>query len=109
MIQLDPDGAAEVANREVGVEAPMRHPQVVQVAQGLAGEETQFGMVAFGLQFGDDHDGQDDAVLGEPADGRRVSEQDAGVQDVRVPPCTGCAGFFSTEAAGFGAGTAVPR
>ena len=104
MVQLDPDGTAEVADPEVGVEAPMRDPQVVQVPQGLASEETQFGMVAFGLQFGDDHDGQDDAMLGEPADGRRVGEQNAGVQDVCTPSGAGCAG-----AAGFGTGTAVPR
>jgi hypothetical protein len=82
----------------------VRDPEVVQVPQGLAGEETQFGMVAFGLQFGDDHDGQDDAMLGEPADGCRVSEQNAGVQDIRTPPGAGCSG-----AVGVATGTAVPR
>src|SRR5207237_10853281 len=104
VVPLDPDGTAKVADPEVGVEPPMRDPQGVQVPQGLASEETQFGMVAFGLQFGDDHDGQDDAMLGEPADGRRIGEQDAGVQDVRTPPGAGCA-----WGAGFGTGTAVPR
>jgi hypothetical protein len=104
MVQLDPDGPAEVADREVGVQAPVRDPEIVQVPQGLAGEETKFGVVAFGLQFGDDHDGQDHAVLGEPADGRRVGEQDAGVKDIRTPPGAGLAG-----AVGIGAGTAAPR
>ena len=104
MVQLDPDGPAEVADREVVVQAPVRDPEIVQVPQGLAGEETKFGVVAFGLQFGDDHDGQDHAVLGEPADGRRVGEQDAGVQDISTPPGAGLAG-----AVGIGAGTAAPR
>ena len=109
MVQLDPYGPAQVPDRQVGVEAPVRDPEVVQVPQRLASEETQFGMVAFGLQFGDDHDGQDDAVLREPADGRRVGEQHAGVQDIGTPPGAGCAGFVSTGAVGIGAGTAVPR
>jgi hypothetical protein len=39
-------------------------------------------MVALSLQFGDDHHRKDDPVLGEPANGRRVGEQDAGVEDV---------------------------
>ena len=104
MVQLDPDGPAKVADRQVGVEAPVRDPEVIQVPQRLAGEEAQFGMVPFGLQFGDDHDGQDDAVLREPADGRRVGEQHAGVQDIGAPPGAGLAG-----AVGVAAGTAVPR
>jgi hypothetical protein len=39
-------------------------------------------MVPLGLQLGDDHHWQDDPVLGESADGRRVGEQDAGVKDI---------------------------
>ena len=63
--------------------------QVVQGAQGLAGEVAELRVVALGLEFGDDDDGKHDLVLGEPGHRPRVGEQDTGVEDVRA---TGAAG-----------------
>jgi hypothetical protein len=80
VVQLDADRSPLIADRKVGVQPAVLDPQVVQVTQRLPGEEAKLGMVALGLEFGDDHHGQDHPVLGEPADGRRVSEQDAGVE-----------------------------
>ena len=82
MIQLDPYRAALVADRQVGVQPAVLDPQVVQVAQRLPGEVAKLRMVTLGLELGDDHDRQDHPVLGEPADGGRVGQQDAGVEDV---------------------------
>ena len=69
----------------VGVQPAVLDAQVIEVAQGLAGEVAKLGVVALGLQLGDDHDGQDHPVLGESADGSRVGQQHAGVEDVGTP------------------------
>jgi len=82
VVQLDADRTAFVADREVGVEPAVLDPQIVQVAQRLPGEEAKLGMVPLGLELGDDHHREHHPVLGESADGRRVGEQDAGVEDV---------------------------
>ena len=89
MVQLDPDGAPLIAHRQVSVQPPIGDPEVIQMPEGLAGEVTQFGVMALCLQFGNHHDRQDDPVLGEPADGSRVSQQDAGVKDVSEPGTAG--------------------
>src|SRR5580704_1647760 len=41
-------------------------------------------MVPFGLQLGDDDDRQDHLVLVKASDGRRIGEQDAGVEYIRT-------------------------
>ena len=104
VIQLNPDGAVGVPDGQVIIEAAIGDSQVVQVPKRLASEEPQFGMMTLSLQFGDHHDGQDHAVFREPADGARVSEQHAGVQDVGPPLPARCAGTV-----GVGAGCALPR
>jgi hypothetical protein len=98
VVQLDPQGAAPIADRQVGVQPAVGDPEVVQVPERLPGEVAEFRMVPFGLQLGDDHDRQDDPVLGEPADGARISQQDAGVEDVCEPGTAGCADRIFTAA-----------
>ncbi len=63
MVELDPDRAAERADRQLGVQPAVLDAQVIQVTQGLAGEIAQFGMVTLGFQLGDDDDRQDYLVL----------------------------------------------
>lgn len=82
MVQLDADATPDCADRDVGIEAPVLDPQVVEMTKRLPGEETQLWMMALGLKFGDDDDGQHHPVLSEPSDSCRVREQDTGVQDV---------------------------
>src|SRR5882757_4670379 len=106
MVQLDPDRSALVTDRQVGIQPAELDPQVIQMPEGLTGEITQFGMMTLGLQFGDDDDGDDHAVLGEPADRSRVGEQDAGVQHVAEPAASGYAGSPTVLVS---AGIAGPR
>jgi hypothetical protein len=85
VIQLDPDAAAGVADRQVGVKAAILDPKIIEVAMCLAGEVTELWMMPLGLKLGNHNDGQYHPVLGEPANGCRVCQQDAGVQDVGTP------------------------
>src|ERR1700745_1241307 len=60
----------------------MGDPEVVEVTEGLTGEVAQLRVVTLGFELGDDDDRDDDVVFVEPGACRRVSEQDAGVEDV---------------------------
>jgi hypothetical protein len=40
--------------------------QIIEESQRLAGEPAQFVVVAFGLEFADDHQRNDHLVFGEP-------------------------------------------
>src|SRR6516165_7352775 len=84
MVELDLDRAAEHADRQLRVQPAVLDAQVIEVAQGLAGEVAEFGMVTLGFQLGDDDDRQDYPVLIEASDGGRVGEQDAGVEYIRT-------------------------
>ena len=85
VVEFDPERAPGVPDRERGVEPPVLDAQVVEQAQGLAGEIAQFGVVPLGLELGDDHDREDDLVLGEAHRGARVREHHRGVEDERAP------------------------
>jgi len=54
-------------------------PQVIQQPEGLAREVTQFRVVAFSFELGDDHDWEDDFMLGEAQEGPRIGEQHGGI------------------------------
>jgi hypothetical protein len=82
VVQLDPDAAAGVPDRDVGVQAAVLDAEIIEVTKCLAGEETELGMMPLGLKLGDNDDGQDHPVLGESADCCRVCQQDAGVEYV---------------------------
>jgi hypothetical protein len=58
--------------------------QLVEQAQGGAGEVAQLRVVTLALQLGDHHDGEDDLVLGEATQCAGIGEQDAGVEHVRA-------------------------
>ncbi len=81
MVELDPNGAAGVVDRQRLIQPAVREPEVIEQVQRLAREPAELGMVALGLELGDDDDRKDNLVLGEPGHGRRVGQQDAGVED----------------------------
>jgi hypothetical protein len=84
VVELDAHGAALVADRHGSVEAPGCDPQVVEQAQGRAGEVAELGVVALGLELGDDDHRQHHLVLLEAGDRARVGQQDRGVEHVRA-------------------------
>jgi hypothetical protein len=85
VVQLDPERAAEVADRDRRVEPAVPDPELVEQPQRLAGEVAELGVVALGLQFRHHHDRQHDLVLVEAGEGIGVGEQHAGVEYVRAP------------------------
>ena len=55
VVQLDANGAAQIVDRNGGVQAPVNHPEVVKVAQGRTGEVAQLAVVALALKLADHH------------------------------------------------------
>ena len=84
VVQFDLAHAAQVIEGQLGVQPAVLYAQLVEEAQRLAGEVPQLGMVALGLQLGDDDEWQNHQVLVEPAESARVGEQNAGVEHVRA-------------------------
>ena len=64
----------------------MANPQVIQGPQRRSGEVAQFGVITLGLEFTDNHDRDDDFVLGEASQRRRICQQDTGVYYIRLAP-----------------------
>ena len=91
MVELYADAAPGRTDGDVGIQAPMLDPKVVEVPKRLPGEETQLGMVALSLKLGNDDDWEHDPVLSEPANRCRVREQNTGIQHVgaTTPPGPG--------------------
>ena len=83
MVKLDVQRSAQCANGNGLIEPAVLESQVVEEAKRLSGEPAQLVMVAFGLQFADDHQRHDHFVFGEPRTRPRVREQDGGVEHVR--------------------------
>ena len=81
MVQLDPEDAVGLADRERLIEPAVGHPQVVQHAQRGPSEVTQLRMRSFRLELGDDHDREHDFVLVEPDPRGGVGQQDGGVEN----------------------------
>ena len=63
VVELDPQRATVVADRDGLVEPAVQHAQLVEQPQRGAGEVAELGMVPLGLQLGDHHDGKHDLVL----------------------------------------------
>ncbi len=82
VVELDPDGATFHTDRHRSVEAPVFHTQFVEHAQRRTREIAQLGVVAFGLELGNDDHRKDDLVLGEPPQRAGIGQQHAGVEDV---------------------------
>ncbi len=82
VVQFDLDGALGGVDGDGCVQTSVADAEVVQPAQRRPGEVAQFGMVALGLQFGDDHHRHDDSVLGEVAQSLRIAQQHRGVDDI---------------------------
>src|SRR3984957_15353086 len=82
VVELYAGGAAEVADLNLGVQAAVLEPEVIEVPEGLAGEVAQLRGGTFRFELGDDHDRQNHVMLIESRECIRVSEQDARVEDV---------------------------
>jgi hypothetical protein len=81
VVELDVQGAALVAHRHRRVQPAVLDPQVVEGAQGLAGEPAQLGVVTLAFQLADDHQRQDDVVLAEAGERPWIRQQHRGIQD----------------------------
>ncbi len=81
VVELDPQAATGVVDRYGLVQAAVHDPQVVEQAQALAGEVSQFRVVALAFKFGDDDERQNHLVLGEAQERAGVGEKDGGVED----------------------------
>jgi hypothetical protein len=84
VVELDAQGAALLTDGHRGVEPPGCDPQVVEQAQGRAREVPELGVVALGLELGDDDHRQHHLVLLEAGDRARVGQQHRGVEHVRA-------------------------
>ena len=94
VVQLHPQRAADLTDRERSIQGSVLDPQVVEETQRGAGEVAEFGMVPLRLQLGDDDDRDDDLMLVEPRHCGRVGQKDAGVENVGA---WGCWGFHRHE------------
>ena len=79
--ELDAQRAAR-ADRNREVEASVFDAQLVEVAQRLAGEVAEFGIVSLGLELGDHDHRHDDRMFGEPEEGPRIAQQHRRVEHV---------------------------
>ena len=61
----------------------MLNAQFVEIAESLACEVPNLGIVAFGFELGDDDDRQHDGVFGEPEDSLRVGQQNGRIEYIR--------------------------
>ena len=71
VVELDPEGAAVLADRHRLVEPAVDDPQLVEQPQRGAGEVAELGVVPLALQLGDDDDREDHLVLVEALAARR--------------------------------------
>ena len=82
VVELDPQDAAVVVECHGDIQASVLDAQVIEQSQRRAGEIAEFRVVALGLQLADDHDRQDDLVLGEPQQGAWIAQQHRRVDHV---------------------------
>ena len=88
VVQLDPDRAAGLADRDRLVETPVADPQLVEHPQRRPREVAELGVVPLALELRDHHHREHHLVLLELAQRRGIGQQDAGVDHVG----TACAG-----------------
>ena len=86
VVELNEQFASLIVDRHRPDEAAVVEPQLVEDAQRCAGEMSQFWMVAFALQLGDDDDRHHHVMLGEVEQGTRIRQQHRCVDDVGPPP-----------------------
>ena len=82
VVQLDPNGAPEIVDRDGCIQAPVNHPELVKVAQGRTGEVAQFAVVTLAFKLADHHNREHDIVLVETSHRVRITQQDGCVDDV---------------------------
>jgi hypothetical protein len=84
VVELDVQRAADLPDWNGSVQPAVRHPQVVEHAEGLAGEPAQLGVVALVLQLTDDDEREDHVGVAEARQCARVRKQDGGVEHIRT-------------------------
>jgi len=82
VVQLDANGAAQIVDRNGGIQPTVSHSEVVEVAQGSTGEVTELAVVALALKLADHHNREHDIVLIETPHRVRIAQQDGCVDDV---------------------------
>ena len=94
VVELYLDGATEIPDRDLLIEPAVLEAEVVEHPQRLAGEPAQFMMMAFALEFTDDHQRQDHVVFGESCYRPRVGQQHRGVEDIGTSIACGHEGLL---------------
>lgn len=89
VVELDVQGAAVGADRDRLVQPAVFQAQIVEQAQRLPGEPTQFVVMSFGFQFADHNQRNDYFVLGEPSDGPGIRQQDRRVEHIGLDGFSG--------------------
>ena len=79
MVEFDGEGPAFGRDTQRLVESTVGDAQIVQSPQGRAREEAEFRVIAFGLKFAYDNDGDDDFMLRKAGEGTGISQQNAGI------------------------------
>ncbi len=82
VVDLHADRPAHVIGRNRGGERTVARAEVLEEAEALACRPAEFGMMALGLEFGEDHQWDDDSVLLEAGERTGVGEEDRGVEHV---------------------------
>ena len=82
MIEFYPDGSALIIDDDRLIESTILDPKVVQAAQSLAGEVTEFWMIALALELGDNRDRDDHFMFCESGERCRVCQKNTGIEDV---------------------------
>ena len=90
MVELDPQCSASITDRNGLIQSVVVGTEVVEDVEGFARGESEFGMIAFALEFGDDDERDDDVVFGEAQKCSGIRQQHRGVENVGVD-------FFSHE------------
>ncbi len=84
VVELHPQGATLVVERDPLIEATVVDPEVIEQAESLACEVAQLGVGALRLELDDDDQRQHDLVLVEAVERPWIGQQDRRVQDVAL-------------------------
>ena len=87
MVQLNRESPALRGNSQWLVKAAMSNPEVVKGAECGTGKESEFWMIAFGLEFTYNNDGNDDFVLCKASECARIGQQNAGIENECLFTC----------------------
>ena len=82
VIELHPDGSAEIIDSDRFVQATIRDTKVVEGAKRRPGKVTKLWVIAFGLKLTHHRDGNQDLVLCKTRKRSWVGEKNAGIKEI---------------------------